>query len=62
MITAMQASRLRTANHLKTAADELSQAWGQDCLDEEDAQKIADVRAEVESIFARVIPNNRVRP
>lgn len=53
----MQADRLEGATRLKAAVDELNQAWRLSCFDGSRAAKLQVIKAQVEDLFAELVPN-----
>lgn len=60
--TGMQLAKLDAANHLKAASDHLSEAWPLVCFTTEAATHIANIRRQIDEIFAKIISDKGVHP
>lgn len=57
MITANQGARLRAANHIRTATEEISKALPLICLTQQDRKHLHKALSELSIVFGRLIPN-----
>lgn len=63
MITAMQSSRIKAANHLMATRESLAEALNCDCFkhNSKEVEEILTMRAMVDEIIRKLVPNEAVK-